>query len=821
MTSFVRLRRRPSAPRRRKRRIRKFRLLTLAGVLLVLGVSSFTYGVITAVAGQTWQLETLRQQEREVNGYLWDRRGKTILAVLRGSENRVIVDSDEIAPIMKQAIVAVEDRRFWEHEGVDFRAIARAFWADVRHQQFVQGGSTITQQFVKNVYVDDERSIARKLKEAILARQLDQKWSKERILTEYLNTIYFGNGAYGVEQGARTYFKHSAQRLELHEAALLAAVPSDPSRFDPVTNPKAARRQRNVVLRLMLAQGTITAKQSRSAARQPLPRPEDVRPPGTQGPAPYFANYVKQQLVDKYGTATVFGGGLQVRTTIDLELQRTAQRAISKWLTDAAGPTAALVAIDPRNGDVLAMVGGSSFRESQFNLAVQGERQPGSSFKPFVLADALQQGIATQTTFPSKELDIPFDGKIWHVENYEGSYLGSADLRTATIHSDNSVYAQLTRMIGPDSVARMAHRLGIRSELNPYLSIGLGTEAVNPLEMARAFAAFANGGRRLDGSAFGNRPRAIWWVAEQDGSRVVMKDPNRPVGRQVLAADKTAVVNDVLQAVVRIGTGKRAAIPGVAVAGKTGTTENYGDAWFVGYTPRLAVAVWVGYPNQLRPMLTEFNGEEVAGGTYPALIWRTFVLNALEHLKAEPATFAPPPSLYATPRYVVMRDGRLQLDNGTCVGAFQVVVYSEAGPTQTADCRPGEVELPRLVGLGVGDARALIAERSLEPLVVYRPAKAGQRVGIVLEQRPPTGTRVVAGQRVTLVSAKSLHGVVPKLVGLPLGRALPRIARAGLEARVQPTGAPPGAEVVRQRPAAGVAAKPGMAVRLTVRAPKR
>ncbi len=790
-------------------------------VLLALGAASFTYGVITAVASQTWKLESLRQQEREVNGYIWDRHGKKILAVLRGSENRVIVASAEIAPMMKQAIVAVEDRRYWEHEGVDFRAIGRAFWADVRSQEFVQGGSTITQQFVKNVYVDDERSIARKLREAILARQLDQRWSKERILTEYLNTIYFGNGAYGVEQGARTYFQHSAKKLALHEAALLAAIPSDPSRFDPVTNPKTAKLQRNLVLRLMLAQGTITAKQFRNATKRRLPKPADVRPPGTQGPAPYFANYVKQQLVDKYGTSVVFGGGLQVRTTIDLELQRIAHRSIAKWLTDPKGPTAALVAIDPRNGDVLAMVGGSSFRESQFNLAVQGERQPGSSFKPFVLAAALDQGIAPGTRFDSEELDIPFDGRVWHVENYESSYLGNADLRTATIHSDNSVYAQLTGLIGPPAVADMAHRLGIRSDLNPYLSIGLGTEAVNPLEMARAFSSFAAGGKRYDGSAFGNRPRAIWWVGEQDGSRVRMKDPNRPVGRQVLDPSKTAVLNDILQAVVRIGTGKRAALPGVAVAGKTGTTENHGDAWFVGYTPRLAVAVWVGYPDQLRPMLTEYDGGEVAGGTYPALIWKTFAKRALTHLRAEPASFDPPPALYSSPRYVVMRDGRLQLDNGVCRNAFQVVVFSEGGPDRTANCRAGEIQLPRVVGLTVGAARRVVSDRSLEPLVVYKRAVTGQRVGVVLEQRPTAGRRLVAGQRVTLVAAKSLGRVVPQLVGLPLGRALPKLARADLQARVQPAEAPPAARVVRQRPAAGTAAKAGTTVRLVVRVRRR
>ena len=817
----MRLRRTRSAPpTKRRRRIRKLRLFVLAVVLLTLAVASFAYGVITAVAGQAWKLESVHQQQREVNGYIYDRTGNRILAVLRGSENRVIVKSDEIAPIMKQAIVAVEDRRFWEHDGVDFRAIVRAFWADVRHKEFVQGGSTITQQYIKNAYVDNTRSIARKLKEAILARQLDQNWSKERILTEYLNTIYFGNGAYGVEQASRTYFHHSAARLKLEEAALLAAIPSDPAQYDPAANPRAARRQRNLALRLMYDEGIVTRKQLQNATRKPLPRPEDIRPPGTLSDVgQYFTNYVKQQLIDHYGTSTVFGGGLRVRTTIDLGLQKLARRAIDKWLQDPKGPTAALVAIDPRNGDVLAMVGGTNFRRSQFNLAVQGERQPGSSFKPFVLADALDQGIAPQTTFRSHSIDIPFDGKVWHVENYEGNYLGSADLRTATIHSDNSVYAQLTAMVGPPSVARMAHRLGIKSPLDPYLSIGLGAEAVNPLEMARAFAAFAHGGRRVDGSAFGNRPRAIWWVGQQEDDQVKMRDQNRPVDKQVLDPGKTAVLNEMLQGVIRIGTGTRAQLEGGwSPAGKTGTTENHGDAWFVGYTPRLVAAVWVGYPNKLKPMLTEYHGEPVAGGTFPAQIWKTFMQSALKELHAQPESFPAPPPLYSSDRYVVMRDGRLQLDNGLCRNAFQVVVFSEGGPEQTANCRPNEVQVPDLVGVPVDEARAILLAQPLKPLVVYKAAAPRQPIGLVVAQDPKPSRRLTANQIVTLVLPKPLHGTVPRVVGLPLQRALPKLQRLNLAPKIQPDNARASHRVLRQWPRPGVAAAPGMLIKLVVRA---
>ena len=807
----MRLRRRKLWPRKR-RRIRKLRLSVLLLVLLGLSLVSFTYGLITAVAGEIPDLDPARIQAREENGYIYDRRGQKILAVLRGSESRVLVKSSQIAPVMKHAIVAIEDRRFFDHRGVDVRAIARAFWADIRQKEIVQGGSTITQQFIKNALIEDERSIGRKLKEAALAWQLEQDWSKDKILTEYLNTIYFGNGAYGIQQAALTYFKHGASKLTLAEAALLAAIPSDPSRYDPVTNPRAAKDRRALVLRAMFQQGIITGTGLRKALEAPLPEADSVGLPGTRSQdAPYFVNYVMQQLVDKYGTANVFGSGLRVRTTIDLELQEIGREAIAKWLTNDKGPEAALVAVNPQNGDVLAMIGGSNFRESQFNLAVQGERQPGSSFKPFVLAAALHHGISPRNSFVSKEIDIPFDNKIWHVENYEGSYVGRADLETATILSDNTVYAQLTSLVGPQNVVRVAGRLGIKSDLQPYLSIGLGAQGVNPLEMARAFSAFANGGLRIDGEVFGNRPRAIAWVRKKGET-----DMNEPDKRRVLTPAKTATLNSILQRVITQGTGKRARLRGFVAAGKTGTTENHGDAWFVGYTPRLAVAVWVGYPKELRPMLTEFDGEEVAGGTWPALIWKTFMQKALKRLKAEPESFPSPGFLYSGPRYVVWRNHQLQLDNGYCRNAVQLLVFSGEGPTRTADCKPNEVNVPVLLRTELSEARAQLAAQPLTPTVVYKWARPGQRPGMVVGQFPKSGT-LSANDEVTLIVTKPRYGVVPRVVGLGLERALRRLERVRLRPVVPGRdGDDRSPRIVRQFPAGGVAAAPGMTVRLVV-----
>jgi penicillin-binding protein 1A len=763
---------------------------------------SFAYGLVLGIRSELPQLDPARSSHRlEQNGYVYDSTGQRVLAVLRGSESRVLVDSADIAPVMKQAIVAIEDRRFFEHRGVDIHGIARAVWQDIQNKKVVQGGSTITQQFVKNTYVKSSRTISRKLKEAALAWQLEQVWSKDRILTAYLNTIYFGNGAYGIEQAARVYFGHGSSTLTLAEAALLAGIPSDPSLYNPVTNPKTTHRRRREVLQAMLDQHDITYNEFRLANRTPMPKPEDVHLPGTRGPAQYFVDYVKQQLVDRYGSGKVFGGGLRVVTTIDLGLQEKARNAISKVLTAPDGPAAALVAIDPRDGRVLAMVGGDNYRKSQFNLAVQGERQPGSAFKPFALATALEQGISPSTTLVSKPVSIPLGDKTYYVHNYEGSNLGPIDLTTATIESDNTVYAQLTQIVQPRAVVATARRLGITSPLQGYFSIALGGEAVNPLEMARAYASFADGGRRIDGSIIGNRPRVIVSVSGKK---------NAPKPRQVISEQNAALVNGILQQVVQSGTGIRAQLPdGRPVAGKTGTTENYGDAWFVGYTPQLVVAVWVGYPNRLVPMLSQFHGEAVAGGTLPALIWKAFMEKALPYLKDDPESFAAPSIAGVSTRRLVLRDGTFQLDNGLCRNTIQVAYFDGRSPAKTANCKPNEVEVPNVVGDTYDAARARLAAQPLTPLVIYKPAAAGQALGVVVKQFPLKG-RLSSFDKVTIVFAKPLHGVIPSVVGMPVARARAKLERLKLEPVVRGLAG----RVVRQQPKAGLAAGEGLPVTL-------
>ena len=805
------LRRRTEAPRKR-RRIRKLRLLALLLILFVLTSVAFTLGLVRAVASEIPALDP-SQQRGDVDSVIYASNGVSQLAVLRGSESRVLVPKiDDIAPIMRQAIVSVEDQRFYENKGVDLRGIARAVWQDIQSGKVVEGGSTITQQFVKNAYIRNQRTLGRKIREAALAWQLTQRWSKDRILLAYLNTIYFGNGAYGIQRAAQTYFGVPARSLDLAQSALLAGIPADPSAYDPVTSPAQAQARRHEVLLMMVKQQKITLEQLKRADAEPLPQAEDVRLPGKGGLAPYFVNYVKDQLVAKYGTRRVFGGGLHVTTTIDLRLQDIARAAIKKILPNPDGPAAALVAIDPRDGSVKAMFGGTNFRTSQFNLATQAERQPGSSFKPIVLATALHEGLSPLTSFDSKPVTIFTGDRYWHVTNYESDYVGHSNLADGMVHSDNAVYAQLTQLVEPKHIVTMAHALGVRSHLDPFFSIGLGALAVNPLDMARAYATIANDGRRVDTSIFGDRPRVVIQVKDVRSGQTLT---NAPIAHEALTSAEAETLTSILQRVVTSGTGVRAALPDRPVAGKTGTTDNYGDAWFVGYTPQLVVAVWVGYPNELKPMLTEFGGSPVAGGTLPAEIWKEFMTGALPALGDAPQTFPSPPYLGYSERRVAYRKGAWRLDNGYCKETQPVVYFSGRGPAGgTADCKPNEVAVPSVVGRSAESATARLALQPLGVQLVYAPAKAGTRPGVVVRQYPPNGG-LSAHDSVILVISKARYGLVPDLVGSSLAAAREQIQKLRLKAEVVYRKGAVG-NVLHQSLQPGIAAAPGLPIRIVV-----
>ena len=780
----------------------------------MLGSSSFAYGFMTAISAKIPELEPSHQKDREANTYVYASNGQTVLAILRGSQARIVVPSTGISPWMKHAIIAIEDKRFYQHGGIDLRGMARALWADITHDGTVQGGSTITQQFVKNAYLTSQKTIGRKLVEAALAWQLEQRWTKDQILTAYLNTIYFGNQAYGVQQASRLYFHHSAAHMQPAEAALLAAIPEDPTLYDPVTHPAEAKARRNLVLYQMYLQQYLTKGQYKASLHYPMPNPKLVAlPSSVSAAAPYFANYVRDQLVQEYGAAKAFSGGLHVKTSIDMQLQDVARKAVLSVLPSADGPQAALVAIQtggPNAGAVLAMVGGRNYHQSQFNLATQGQRQPGSSFKPFVLAAALEQNISPTSVLQSAPVTIDADGKLWHVNNFEDEYLGPTTLATGIAVSDNAVYSQLTALVGPQNVAKVARSLGITTPLEAYFSIGLGGEWTTPLDMARAYASFADGGYRIDGSIFGDQPRAVVCLMSDDGQ---CTSTNRPVLKQELTPTQDEVINQLLQSVVTSGTGTAAALGGREVAGKTGTTSDYGDAWFVGYTPQLVTAVWVGYPTSEEPMLTDFHGQPVTGGTYPALIWKAFMSKALPLLDDEPEDFAAPPYLSASPATVVNRNGQLELDNGLCKNTYVMQFYGGAAPDTTANCKKDEVDVPNVVGESVSSATTRLDGQPLTPAVVYKPATPGQHLGVVLRQYPAGGT-LSAYQKVTLVVAKALHGTVPRVVGLPVATAEARLKRLHLEVTV--VGGSSG-KVIGQSPAPGSAAGAGLRVKLALK----
>ena len=646
----------PPAP---KPRLKRLRFVAILFAVLLLGLVSFAFGMFVAVASDLPSLTKFSQYENAQSSVLLDDLGHPLGVV--SQHNRVIVTESQIPPIVKEAVISIEDKRFMTNSGVDLRAIARAFVEDIRHKGSVQGASTIEQQFIKNaLQAQSHRTIFEKLRETALAYQLSHKWSKQKIITAYLNTIYFGNGAYGIESAAQTYFGEDVnhigcgtpghplcvEQLEPWEAALLAGIIQSPTAYDPVNHPAAAKARRDVVLRQMLEQGYLTRAIYEESIKQALPAPSQIQSPEEQPvegvDVGYFTSWVQQQVIERYGAPRAFNGGLRIKTSLDLEMQRAAEQAINNYLAYTAGPSASLVAIENSTGEVRAMVGGRNYAETPFNLATEGERQPGSSFKAFDLAAALEAGISPYSEWASKEKEfiVPNTGghEKFVVHNDEGNYTGENTLVGATAYSDNSIYAEVGLQVGTKRIARLAHRMGITTPLstNPAMTIGGLTVGVTPLDMAHAYETIAHGGRRVSGTlAEDDAPVGIQEVASPnrrlpDGS---YRDINRVITTPVLPAGVASTETSMLETVLQYGTGRAAAI-GQFAAGKTGTTSNYGDAWFVGWDSKYTVAVWVGYPNKLISMSTDYDGGPVLGGTFPALIWHDFMVSSLQIDKA-------------------------------------------------------------------------------------------------------------------------------------------------------------------------------------------
>jgi penicillin-binding protein 1A len=619
-----------------------FVVVPASAALLVLGMLVYVYS----------KLELPETPPPLQTTYIYDRDG-TQIATLHAGVDRTIIPISEMPKTLQHAVIAAEDKDFYQHPGIDPIGIVRAAWSDLVSGQVVQGGSTITQQLVKNVYagqyVEDPvtheqtyvvppRTVGQKVRESLLAIKVEHEFTKDEILETYLNTVYFGHGAYGVQAAAQTYWQKDASDLTILESAMLAGLIQGPSAYDPVVDPQGAQVRRNYVLDRMVADGYLDA--DRAAAMKEMPVTTNAIEIGLHFPAKlgYFLDHTRRTLIDRYGESVVFGGGLKVTTTLDMDMQHAAEQAVANRLPSPEDPDAALVAIDPRTGGILAMYGGKNFNTDQVNLATGAGgtgRQAGSAFKMFTLVTALEQGYDLNARWSGPaSITIPdpacyTNGQPWELSNASDSESGTFTLLSATTHSVNTVYAQVASAVTPAAIVDVAHRLGIRSELEPVCSITLGTQSVTPLDMTDAYATIADRGVH-------HRSTPLEEVDHPDGT----VDEFNQRGQQVIPQNDADLATYALETVITSGTGTNARLLDRPAAGKTGTNQEYRDAWFCGYTPQLAACVWVGHSEGQISMTNVEGFPAVFGGTIPALIWHDFMTSALAGKPVRP--FATP-----------------------------------------------------------------------------------------------------------------------------------------------------------------------------------
>jgi penicillin-binding protein 1A len=628
----------------RLRRHRKRRPILLVLGLLLASIVALVLAAVAFTGPQMLQsfcsLSDLRPLSLGENSFLYTDNMR-LLGVVPSATNRQPLPLSKISPWLPEATVAIEDARFWQHGALDYQGIARALYQDISQGHVVQGGSTITQELVRNLYIGNpQRTLSRKLKEACLADKLFQrmqgryrKSARSHILAAYLNEVFYGRHAYGAQAAAQTYFSRSASQLTLVQAALLAGLPQAPTTYDPLVNPQDALARRDDVLRAMRKNGYITTAKLREAMRRPL----ELRPGHlyTQLHQPNFFGWATQQLADRFGQRQVELGGLKVRTTLNPRLQALAVHAVTGVMRSRTDPAAALVAIDPRTGAVKAMVDYlPDGRKMQFNLATQAHRSTGSSFKPITLATALSEGDSLYSTFygpPELFITDPQcatgpNGGPWDVHNYADEAAGTMNLLDATANSVNTIFAQLIAKVGVRNVKAMAHRLGITSSGDNFKTVcamTLGSVGFTPLEMTDVYATFASGGIH-------HAPQAFESVREANGKVIKLGT----AGQRVLGPNVDAELTYALEGVIQHGTGTAAAISRPA-AGKTGTAENFQDAWFCGYVPQLATCVWIGYPRGEIPLQNVEGVYQVFGGSLPAEIWHDFMGPAVSNLPVE------------------------------------------------------------------------------------------------------------------------------------------------------------------------------------------
>jgi len=708
----------------------------------------------------------------------------SVIAEWHAGEDRILADYQDIPGHLINAVVAIEDERFWEHDGVDPRALARALMRNVDAGEVVEGGSTITQQYLKNVALTSEVSIDRKVEEAILALRLEEGLTKEEILERYLNTVYLGAGSYGVATAADRYFARPVGELTLGQSALLAGLIQAPSRTDPRSDPERAVARRQVVLDKMVELEWVSPDDAIAAAAEPLVLADPVL--RKKSSFPYFTEEVKRRLLEEPALGStveerydrIFRGGLEIHTTLDPRVQAAAEQAVESIVEEEA-PSAALVAIDPRTGHVTALVGGKDFYSetnpsAQFNLATQGRRQAGSAFKPFTLAAALDLGWSLDSVLAGgKEVEIDTPSGPWVVENYNGSTFPDLTLTEATVYSVNVIYAQLIDAIGPERVVDTAGRLGITSPLEPFHSVALGAQEVSVLEMASAFGSFATGGTHVD-------PVFITSITDGAGSPLL---ETVPVVTRALESGVANSVTAALTEVVRRGTAQQARI-GRAVAGKTGTSQQHHDAWFVGYTPEMSAAVWVGFPDAQIPLEYPATPYTITGGTWPAQIWARFASEALEGVPYGQLAEASPDG---------MTSAAIDTSTGYLAGPLcprehihLIEVPRDVAPSVVCPIHnplgigaEGTGSVPDVTGLTVAAAVAELTDHGYHTLLDWVPASP-LTPGTVFGVSPAPGSAAAEGTSVTLrIAGPEPGSAVPAVLGLPLDEAISRLEDAG------------------------------------------
>ena len=623
----------PSWPRRFRRWL--LTAVVVAAVIAGLAMAASAIWVLAVLPRSLPSVTQLENFEPSEGTKVYDENDELITEF--HVERRIFVPLAQIPKDLRDAVIATEDTRFYSHFGVDPIGIARAVYQNFRRGRIVEGGSTITQQLAKVLFLTPDKSLERKLKEAVLALELERRYTKDRIFEIYLNQIYFGQGAFGVEAAARTYFGKGVTELSLAECALLAGLPKAPATYSPFEHPEAAKRRRSTVLTRMVETGTLTPERAKPVAQTGL----DLLPPEKRRTTgQYYLEYVQQQLEAQYGADIVFKGGLQVYTTLSPTMQVKAERdlreglralesrrvgpgkdAKSKTAAQLERPEGALLAIDPQTGYIKAMVGGYDFFKSEFNRAVQARRQPGSAFKPFVYVAALESGMTPASVVDDSPVEYPVgrNNKPWKPDNYDRKFRGPITFQQALEESINVAAVKVLERTGIRRTVEVARRLGLESPLNENLSMALGTSDLTLLELTSAYGTFANQGTWM-------RPTAIRYVL--DSQRKLLEE-NTPQGKPALSPELAFIMTQMLKGTIERGTGVAAKSLGRPAAAKTGTTNDYSNAWFVGYTPQLVTGVWVGYD------LPRSLGKDETGSRVAVPIWTAFMHEALAGMPAE------------------------------------------------------------------------------------------------------------------------------------------------------------------------------------------